>query len=489
MVPVIFLLVFFLVAGFFAITQETGEADNPNRGGLDGGSFSMEDGEAGIEPEFIPVGPPRWFRSNAGGMTLEEIPSRLGALRNEYALVIDYVPPDELEPRLLPFYKDEYIIEIRILYKERKEIRRQWLLRDEAGNTRVNAVFRAIEDEIVPDPQPSPKGEGSPLDENELEETVLTAASMEADTETKIETADAQAAHSTEVAPSTEGGDHPELALADMEGADAEMSLEDTVSGEKAVAQTDDAAPDVNTPETRVPSGFIEVYNEKGQIARDYSLFEDGGEILTEYTYKGSALIKAETKTRDPYAGEYRKTHTDTYRYNRSYSLRNVERIFHEAFDLEPVLLVFPGRVLDAAYDKDFLKERLTLVSEFFGGLQQADDGFRMVYDTDAKGRVLSETLYNDKDEVVWTLKNTWVGDRISSIFKIEGEEQRSIEYDYDASGNRIAERDILNGVLERQVLINGAKETEELYLNGVVVIRAFWEDGRKISEERVRRR
>jgi len=151
------------------------------------------------------------------------------------------------------------------------------------------------------------------------------------------------------------------------------------------------------------------------------------------------------------------------------------------------VFLVFPSRVL--AYDKDFLKERLTLVSEFFGDLQQADDGFRMVYDTDSKGRVLGETLYNDKDEVVWALKNTWVGDRISSILKIEGGEERLIEYDYDASGNRIAERDILNGVLERQVLINGAKETEELYLNGVVVIRAFWEDGRKISEERVRHR
>jgi len=145
--------------------------------------------------------------------------------------------------------------------------------------------------------------------------------------------------------------------------------------------------------------------------------------------------------------------------------------------------------VLDAAYEKDFMKEKLVLASEFFGDLQQVDDGFRMVYDTDSKGRVLGETLYNDKNEVVWTLKNTWVGDRISSILKIEGEERRLTEYDYDASGNRKAQRDIHNGVLERQVFINGAKETEELYMNGIVVIRAFWEDGRKISEERVRHR
>jgi YD repeat-containing protein len=112
-----------------------------------------------------------------------------------------------------------------------------------------------------------------------------------------------------------------------------------------------------------------------------------------------------------------------------------------------------------------------------------------MVYDTDSKGRVLGETLYNSRNEVVWTLKNTWVGDRITAILKTEGEDKRLIEFDYDASGNRIAERDIRNGVLERQILVNGKKETEELYMNGVMVLRAFLEDGRKISEERVRHR
>jgi len=408
LVPAVFLLVFSLVAVYFAITQETTDADNPNQGNLDGGFIPTEDAEAEDEQEFIPINlAPRWYRSNAGGMALEEIPSRLGALRGEYALVIDYVPPDELEPRLSPFYKDEYIIEIRVLYKERTETRRQWLLRDKAGNTRVNAVFRPVEDEGAPSPE--------------------------------SDNADAGATETNK------------------------------------------------TPEPRVPSGFIEVYGEKGYITMDFSLFEDGGEILTEYTYKGGALIAAETKTRDPYAGEYRPSYTDNYRYNRSNSLRNVERVFHDAAGLEPVLLVFPARVL--AYDKDFLKEKLTLTSEFFGDLQLAEAGFRMVYDTDSKGRVLSETLYNARNEVVWTLKNTWAGDRISSILKIEGGDKKLIEYEYDGSGNRTAERDIRNGVLERQVFINGAKETEELYLNGVVVIRAFWEDGRKISEERVRRR
>jgi len=62
-------------------------------------------------------------------------------------------------------------------------------------------------------------------------------------------------------------------------------------------------------------------------------------------------------------------------------------------------------------------------------------------------------------------------------------------EYDYDGSGNRIAQRDYRNGVMERHIVIDGDNETEELYLNGIVVLRAYWENGRKISEERVRHR
>jgi hypothetical protein len=483
LVPVIFLLAFFLVAGFFAITQETGDADNPYRDDSQGDSLSAENDQEEIEPEFIPTSPPRWFRSNAGGMTLEEIPSRLGALRHEYALLIDYVTVDDMDPRLIPFYKDEYIIEIRVLYKEGKESRRQWLFRNADGNTRVNAVFRLIEDE------PQPSAESVELEVPDEPKTEGTSALAGQETETMIPGGDAS---SKDDAASMGDADFPGLTLADTETPAPEAaSGESAPSAEGAVAEgspsLEGAASDTKKNETKARGGFIEVYNENGQISRDYSLFKDGSEILTAYFYNGSALIRAETQERDADNLEYRKTHTDNYRYNRSYSLRNVERVFHTA-GIDPVYLVFPGRVIDAAYEKDFIKGKLTLASEFLG-INQVDDGFRMVYDTDSKGRVLSETLYNGKDEVVWTLKNTWVGDRITAILKTEDGDESLIEYDYNASGDRIAERDIRNGVLERQVLIDGAKETEELYLNGVIVLKAFWEDGRKISEERVRRR
>jgi len=38
-------------------------------------------------------------------------------------------------------------------------------------------------------------------------------------------------------------------------------------------------------------------------------------------------------------------------------------------------------------------------------------------------------------------------------------------------------------------VFTKGDEETEELYMDGVVVLRAYWEKGVKIKEEQVRRR
>jgi hypothetical protein len=34
---------------------------------------------------------------------------------------------------------------------------------------------------------------------------------------------------------------------------------------------------------------------------------------------------------------------------------------------------------------------------------------------------------------------------------------------------------------------VEGTREIEELYMDGVVVLQAVWEDGRKISETRMR--
>ena len=422
-VPLSLFFLLLLFAGILALTQESPDDDSfdPELYDEDLGYFLDDEfGEEFDDDEYplvwSPPGPPRWFRSNAGGMTLEETPSRIAALRNEYAVVIDYLSPDELEPFLSPFFRRGYSIEIRVLYEKGEEYRRQWLFRDEAGNTRLNAVLQPRH-----------------IENGDTAET-------------------------------------PETAVADAEVPDD---------------NTDDNTDEAVAPNVATHVGFIEIFNEKTQISGDYLFLEDGGELLTSYFYNEGTLVKAETERRLP-GEDYRKVYTDLYRYNRSFSLRHVERLYHEAADAEPVRLAFPYRVLDAAANDNFINEMLSVGPEFFGEHPVAP-GFRMVYDTDSRGRILTQTLIDSREEVVWMITNTWVGDRISAIRKIENSEEWLTQYDYDSGGNRIEQRDLRNGQLERVVRINGGKETEELYMNGSLVMRAFWEDGRKVAEERVR--
>ena len=413
-IPLSLFLILLLFAGIYAITQETDDEDAFDEDALANSDlladmyFDDDEIDEELPPQWTPPGPPRWFRSNAGGMALEENPSRLAALRNKYALVIDYISPEELEPFLESFYRDDYTVEIHVLYEEGEESRRQWLFRDEAGNTRLNAVRR-----------------------------------LRSETE-----------------------DEPE-----HDDGDGIIEIEDEIiiEGNNEIA------------------GFIEIFDENALLTDDYWFPEDGGELLTSYFYNGSALLRTELRRKDPGDSDYRKIHTDEYRYNRSLSLRHVERTYHEAAGLEPVRLVFPSRVLDAASDNNFMKDKLSLGSEFLGNLFVGEN-FRMVFDTDPRGRILSQTLFDGRNEVVWVIKNSWVGDRISSTVKIEGSDEKLTEYEYDEAAKRIVQREIHNGVLERQIFTDGDKETEELFMNGIVVLRAYWENGRKISEERVRR-
>jgi hypothetical protein len=465
----VFLLLF---AVFFAITQES--SDSAVRGDSHPIDLLSDDLLSGFQeeeppPEWMPPGPPRWFRSNAGGMTLEEVPSRLAALRNKYALVIDYIAPDEVEPRLLPFYQDGYTVEIRVLYEQREESRRQWLFRDQAGTTRLNAVFKR-----QPDEEPVVISDDT---QTQIEEEILENEFVE-----------------NEIIEE----EFPELFELAAEPLSPEEFTPDEFSGD-AMPDPESSAVMVSDEESVLSVGFIELYNEKAQIIEDRWLFEDDSEIVTSYSYNKNTLIKAETGKKIPASAPdtepeqyqdavYRPMYTDTYRYNRSYSLRYVERLYHQKVELEPVRLVFPGRVLDAAADKSFMRDKLFLHSDFLENFS-VGEGSRIVYDTDSRGRILTQTMIDSKNETVWVIKNTWSGDRIVSMQKTEGENKKLIEYEYDKDGKLVVQRDIQNGVLERRVYAEGDNETEELYLNGVVVLRAYWEKGIKIREEQVRQR
>jgi len=457
--PIALVVIFLLFAGFMAITQEAEEDsvldDMPLDDMLADFFDDYIDGEE-LPPAWEPFGPPRWFRSNAGGMTLEETPSRLAALRNTYALVIDYAPPDEIEPRLLPYFHSDYIIEIRILYERGAVVRRQWLFRDEAGNTRLNAVF-------VPPADEEP--EMVELDEDEI-------AAIELEPEEYA----------------INDIDNEIIAEADELAAD-ELAIDELATDELAADEPAAEEPVVADELREAPKslGFIEIFNEQTWIVEERNFYDDDSETLILYSYTDNILTKAEAHEKRSGA-DFHVAYIDHYRYNRSYSLRHVERRFHEASSLLPIRLTFPGRVLDAALDENFISDKLTVSSDFLG-TATAQEGYRMIYTTDSRGRILTQTMYNEKDEEVWMIYNTWSGDRIVTMKKIEGEDEKMTEYEYNKDGDRIVQRDINNGVLERLVQTDGENETEELYLDGILVLKAYWVDGRKVSEERVRRR
>jgi hypothetical protein len=359
------------------------------------------------EAAASPARPARWFRSNAGGMALQETSTRFAALSNEYALLIDSAARRDLPQMLAPYYREQYVIEVHVLYHNGTESRRQWIFRDGKGVTRMVSVLNQRREEPAKTPPP----------------------------------------------------------------------------------ETGDSASNSDAPTGRAPWGFIEVYNENYRITGERMFSEDGEENSIEYAYRGGLLIKAEGQRKTSAEGSeaLAKTFTDDYRYNRSQSLRLVERIYHGDAEAVPVRLTFPNRVLDLAKEDEFTGEKLAWNSEFFGELEVMP-GYRMVFTTDERGRILTQSLLDDTDTVVWVITNTWLENRLVSALKTEGDDLRLVEYEYNSAGERILERNVHNGVLERLVRAEGGgRDIEELYMHGAVILRAVWEDGRKVSEQRIR--
>ncbi|MDR1319604.1 MAG: hypothetical protein LBJ90_08255, partial [Treponema sp.] len=382
---------------------------------------SLPEGEILPEGDGPPRRPARWFRSNSAGMALEEIPSRLAAMRGEYALVIDYFEPGELPPVLSPFLKSGFLIEGRILYHGEQISRRQWIFRDRMGLTRLVSVFREIS----------------------ADDDASAAAGVSDNASDNI---------SVENAPD-------DGASANGESTD-DGSTDDGSAGGGITENS-------SAPTGRAPAGFIEIYNENSLITEEHLFFDDGEETFTGYFYRRNALIRAEVKkkTVNEEGGEaFVDVYTDNYRYNRSASLRAVERVYHEEAEISPVRLTFPNRILDAAAEDSFIDVGLAQGSEFFGD-SIIRSGYRLVSTVDERGRILTQTLLDDRDGEVWVIKNSWSGERIVSSLRTEGEDERLTEYEYNAAGDRILERNSRNGVLERLVRAEGGRETEDLYI------------------------
>ena len=116
--------------------------------------------------------------------------------------------------------------------------------------------------------------------------------------------------------------------------------------------------------------------------------------------------------------------------------------------------------------------------------------GEEIVFTTDERGRILTETRQDADGAVISETYQTWNGDRLVSVVWKSGNNERRTEFEYNQDNDRIMEWNYNNGILERTVQQDSAetnREIEELYLNGVPMLRAIWENGRKVSEERLR--
>jgi hypothetical protein len=177
---------------------------------------------------------------------------------------------------------------------------------------------------------------------------------------------------------------------------------------------------------------------------------------------------------------------TDIYRYNRASSLRSIERQYpgKDGEEQRSEVAAFP-RLSGRRAVSRLVRPYSAFSSEFFRDIMALDAVVE--FTTDERGRILTETYLDEEGKVLGTITNVWAGERLGSVNWEAEHETRLIEFGYDANGDRASEKNYRNGVLERSVTSEGNRDVEDLYLNGVPVLRAIWEDGRKISEEAIR--
>jgi len=211
------------------------------------------------------------------------------------------------------------------------------------------------------------------------------------------------------------------------------------------------------------------------------ALVGPGGEELDDEEVPVQRPAVASIERKEPVL---ERLFTDSYRYTRSGSLRAIDRTIHEEVGKR-------SRIgFQALSPRITPREELATyagiyTTAYFLGAGNLE-GLTIGYNLDNRGRVLSETLKNEEGKTVGELKNSWSDNRLQNAVWKSGDDERRIEFEYDKDGNPLVERNFRKGVLERVVTIEGDNEVEEIYMNGILILRAYWESGLKISEERI---
>jgi hypothetical protein len=261
--------------------------------------------------------------------------------------------------------------------------------------------------------------------------------------------------------------------------------------------------------------GFIEIRNSAGLVTRELQFDDDLSEWEFRYIYNEGVLIRTETWLKGPplpppveeaeasgeIGGEgeapaqrvtaaqverkepiFERLFTDYYRYTRSGSLRAIDRSIHEGAG-EMSRVGFPALSPRITPREELATHAGIYTTAYFLGAGSID-GLTINYNLDNRGRVLSEISRNEEGKTIGELRNSWSGNRLQIVTWKSGDDERRIEFEYDRDGNPMLERNFRKDVLERMVTTEGDNETEEIYMNGVLVLRAYWENGMKISEE-----
>jgi hypothetical protein len=253
--------------------------------------------------------------------------------------------------------------------------------------------------------------------------------------------------------------------------------------------------------EGRLP--FIELYSPEYLLTELFQILASGERYSTRYRYSGGVLVASETRL----DGEL--LWSDEYRYTRNYKLRGVERRYAEKKvpEKEPVedtgenaseesssgeageqsdslvRLRFPPRGVSFISPESPYDYRLRT-----GALRDVfmTEAVTIRYNTDGQGRVIYEEHLDGDGKQTASLTNEWSAERLLSVTWNSGGVSGKVEFDYTQNGENGGERNYRNGVLERKITRDGNREIEELYRNGRPILRAVWEDGRKITEERL---
>jgi len=239
-------------------------------------------------------------------------------------------------------------------------------------------------------------------------------------------------------------------------------------------------------------SGVIEIRNRTGEVTRELQFEDDLSEWDYRYIYRDGILISAsiwfkpappdetgeETARITPVSA---LAYTDDYRYTRSGSLRTIDRTLHEGA-AEQQRIAFPR--LGPGAPPSAEEELIAYTSGHLIG-NENPEGSAIAYNYDSRGRVQTEIWRDERGVVVGELTNTWSGDRLLSVLWKTADEESLTEYEYDARGDRVVERNFSHGVLERIVTNQDGTEIEDIFINGILMLRAYWENGQKIREER----